>query len=66
MIIHTVMPSLTKEDIMDEFVLSNGMRLCCEEIGAGRPVICLHGWTSDHKVFVEPAQALADKAHFIL
>ena len=51
---------------MDEFVLSNGMRLCCEEIGAGRPVICLHGWTSDHKVFVEPAQALADKAHFIL
>lgn len=51
---------------MGEFVLRNGMRLHYEEFGSGAPVICLHGWTSDHKVFVEPAKALASKARFIL
>jgi pimeloyl-ACP methyl ester carboxylesterase len=29
-------------------------------------VVCLHGWTSNHEVYQEPAKALSDKARFIL
>lgn len=51
---------------MSDFVLKNGMRLYYEEIGRGKPVVLLHGWTSDHCVFKEPAGMLRDKARFIM
>ena len=40
---------------MSEFKLKNGMKLYYEDSGSGQPVIMMHGWTSSHEIYSEPA-----------
>lgn len=46
--------------------LRNGIQLYYEEIGTGDPVILMHGWTSNHTIYLRPAKKLQHKARFIL
>ena len=50
---------------MSQFRLHNGMELYYEDIGEGKPVILMHGWTSSHTIYTEPVKHLAGKGRFI-
>ena len=50
---------------MSQFQLKNGMELYYEDIGEGKPVILMHGWTSNHTIYTEPVKLLAGKGRFI-
>ncbi len=51
---------------MSLFRLKNEMELYYEDTGSGQPVIMMHGWTSSHAIYSEPAAMLKDKARCIL
>lgn len=51
---------------MSIFRLKNGMELYYEDTGSGQPVIMMHGWTSSHTVYSEPAAMLKEKARCII
>ena len=51
---------------MSEFKLKSGMKLYYEDSGSGQPVIMMHGWTSSHEIYSEPAALLKDKARCII
>ncbi len=51
---------------MSFFELKNGMKLYYEDTGSGQPVILMHGWTSSHDIYSEPAGILKDKARCII
>ena len=49
------------------FKLKNGEELYYEDIGHGsETIVMMHGWTSSHDIFEEPAAALKDKARCII
>lgn len=51
---------------MSYFELKNGMKLYYEDTGEGSPVIMMHGWTSSHDIYTEPAKKLSEKARCII
>lgn len=51
---------------MSEFSLKNGMKLYYEESGSGQPVVMMHGWSSSHEIYSEPAAILSQQARCIL
>ena len=52
---------------MSYFTLKNGEKLYYEDIGNGpETLIMMHGWTSTHEVFSEPAAKLKEKARCII
>ena len=52
---------------MSYFTLSNGEQLYYEDIGNGpETVVMMHGWTSTHDVYVQPAQLLKEQARCII
>ena len=52
---------------MSYFTLKNGEQLYYEDIGNGpETLIMMHGWSSTHEVFVEPASRLKEKARCII
>ena len=51
---------------MSYFTLKSGIKLYYEDHGKGQPVILMHGWTSNHKIFSEPVKRLHKKARCII
>lgn len=52
---------------MSYFTLKNGEKLYYEDIGRGpETLVMMHGWTSNHEVYKEPAAMLQQKARCII
>lgn len=52
---------------MSEFQLKNGMKLYYEDHGIGcEPVILMHGWSSSHDIFEEPAAVISRRTRCIV
>ena len=52
---------------MSYFTLKNGEKLYYEDTGHGdQTVVMLHGWTSSHEVYVQPAELLKEQARCII
>ena len=52
---------------MSYFTLKNGEKLYYEDMGNGpETLVMMHGWTSSHDIFTEPAAKLKDKARCII
>ena len=52
---------------MSYFTLKNGEKLYYEDIGNGpETLVMMHGWSSSHEIFEEPAAVLKDKARCII
>ncbi len=52
---------------MSYFTLKNGEKLYYEDIGHGpETLVMMHGWTSNHEVYKEPATVLQNKARCII
>lgn len=52
---------------MSYFTLKNGEKLYYEDIGRSpETIVMMHGWTSSHEVYEEPAAALQDRARCII
>jgi pimeloyl-[acyl-carrier protein] methyl ester esterase len=56
---------LLMADSLNELMLENG-RFSWREIGAGRPLVLLHGWSMSHAVFSELADLLAGDFRLLL
>ena len=50
---------------MADFVTNDGVRLCYEEKGEGRPLVMIHGWCFSGRFFVRNVDALAEHARVI-
>ena len=52
---------------MSYFTLKNGEKLYYEDIGRGpKTLVMMHGWTSNHEVYKEPAAILQQKARCVI
>lgn len=52
---------------MSYFKLKSGEKLYYEDIGSGKnTVVMLHGWTSSHYVYTEPAKIISEKSRCII
>ena len=52
---------------MSYFKLKNGEKLYYEDVGCGKnTIVMLHGWTSSHYIYTEPASILKEKARCII
>ena len=52
---------------MSYFTLKDGQKLYYEDKGHGdETLIMMHGWTSSHEIYVQPAESLQEQARCII